>query len=191
MRWFGRRNRFAPKSLSDLTFRCRTCEVEHDGMFDLACNAPDHWPGDQPREPNSALRLDGDFLSDDFCVINGEDFFVRCVFELPVAGLMNKFGYGVWSTLSRTNFEKYVAAFDDARPGDLGPWWGWLSNDLKTWPETRNIGCWVYPQLDRQRPVVVLDDPEHPLSIAQDVGISVERLMAIYAAEGHGPANQY
>ncbi len=190
MRWFGKRKHIVSDSLADLRFRCTTCEVEHDGMFDLACDAPDHWPRERSHEPNSALRLEGDFLSDDFCVIAGENFFIRCVFEIPVVGGAQKFGYGIWSTLSRDNFQNYVAAFDDGRPDNRGPWWGWFSNDLKTWPEACNTGCWVHPQLDRQRPVVVLDDADHPLSIAQDEGISVERLMAIYAANGHGPAAQ-
>ena len=187
MRWLGRRMSDKPKTLADLCYECSQCEIEHRGMFDLACHTPDHWQGDKTRESNAALRLDADFLSEDFCVIGGEHFFVRCVFEVPVIGSAEKFGYGVWSTLSRANFEKYVAGFDKDRPDDLGPWWGWFANNLKTWPDTRDTGCWVHPQLDRQRPVIVLDDPNHPLSIAQDEGMSVEHLLAIYAANGHGP----
>jgi hypothetical protein len=41
------------------------------------------------------------------------------------------------------------------------------------------------PQLDRQRPVIALDDPEHSLSLAQEQGISPERVLDIYAAYGH------
>jgi hypothetical protein len=174
--------------LTDTLWYCGGCEVDHRGMFDLACPSPDHWQNRQTGEPNSALRLDGDFLSEDFCVIDGENFFVRCVFEIPVEGMPVKFGYGVWSTLSRANFETYLSVFYDPRPKDIGPWWGWFSNNLKTWPDTRDTGCWVYPQPDRQRPVIVLDDPEHLLSKAQNDGIALGRLMAIYTANGHDPA---
>lgn len=156
-------------------------------MFDLAAYAPDQWEGDEAYEPNSALRLEGDFLSEDFCVLRGEHFFVRCVFDIPVTGLVEKFGYGVWSTLSRANFELYVDGFEDAVYSDMGPWFGWFSNRLPTFQDSRNQACWVHPQLDRQRPVVSFDDPDHELARAQLEGITPERLLELYAANGHRP----
>ena len=157
-------------------------------MFDLACNAPDYWEGDKRRQPNSALRLDGDFLSEDFCILGGEHFFVRCVLEIPVHGLADKFGYGVWSTLSRANFEIYSAGFDAGATTNSGPWWGWFSNRLAGWSDTLNIGCWVHPQPDRQRPVISLDASDHELAIAQSEGVDAERILQIYAAAGHAVA---
>lgn len=154
-------------------------------MFALAAFAPDFWSGPEEREPNSALRMDGDFLSEDFCIIGGDSFFVRGVLDIPVHGLPEKFGFGLWSCLSRTNFDLYVDRFDNGDYAGLGPWTGWFSNRIATFDDVLRQPCWVYPQLDRQRPVIALDDAEHPLSLAQEHGISPERVLEIYAAYGH------
>jgi hypothetical protein len=156
-------------------------------MFDLGADAPDHWGAVESVEPNNALRLDGDFLSEDFCVIDGESFLVRCLFEIPVRGFERKFGYGCWSTLSRENFNLYVEGFDDGACADAGPWFGWFSNSLRGFEETLNQPCRVSPRPGRQRPVIGLEDPDHQLARAQDEGITPERLLELYAAYGHGP----
>lgn len=154
-------------------------------MFDLAAFAPDFWKGAEEREPNSALRMDGDFLSEDFCIIGGDSFFVRGVLDIPVHGLAEKFGFGVWSSLSRTNFDLYADRFDEGAYAGLGPWTGWFSNRIETFPDTVKQPCWVHPQLDRQRPVISLGDPDHPLAVAQQDGVDAERVLEIYAAYGH------
>src|SRR4051794_2298098 len=156
----GRKREAALDRLRGGAWRCASCDAEHVGMFDLAAFAPDFWSGAEAREPNSALRMDGDFLSEDFCVISGDSFFVRGILEIPVHGLAQKFGFSVWSTLSRTNFDLYIERFDGGDYAGLGPWTGWFSNSLVTFPETLNQPCWVNPQLDRQRPVITLDDAD-------------------------------
>ena len=157
-------------------------------MFDLGADAPDHW-GDVDRiEPNRDLRLDGDFLSEDFCVLGGEHYFVRCEFEIPVHGIAEKFGFGVWSTLSRKNFDIYVEGFDTGRYADDGPWTGWFGNRIASFEDSLNQPCWVFPQPERQRPTLALENDGHELTRAQQDGISPERLLELYAAHGHGPA---
>lgn len=65
---FGRRQPAALEILQSARWKCASCDVEHEGMFDIGSRAPDHWGKAEELEPNSALRLDGDFLSEDFCV---------------------------------------------------------------------------------------------------------------------------
>lgn len=183
---FGRRK--TPAALDRLksaSIECRSCGDVHEGMFDLFAFSPDHWGGIEEYESNSALRTTGDFLSEDFCVLNGEHFFVRCILEIPVDGLPEKFGFGCWSTLSRANFDKYIDGFDIGRFSDPGPWAGWFSNTLKPYPDGVNLPCWVYPQPGRQRPTIWLESPNHPLAAAQEEGIAPEDLFAIYRANGH------
>ena len=189
MRFFGGRKRATARDrLVTAVWTCVACGDEHEGVFDLAAFAPDLWDGPEEYAPNPELRMDGDFLSEDFCVVGGEHFFVRCVFEIPVHGLDEKFGFGVWSTLSRRNFDIYVDGFDEARFADLGPWTGWFSNRIATFEDTLYQPCWVHPQLASQRPVISFHDEGHELAAAQRDGISAERLMELYAAYGHAPA---
>jgi hypothetical protein len=154
-------------------------------MFDLAAFAPDDWPGPEVYEPNAAIRLDGDFLSEDFCVVGGKHFFVRCVVDIPVHGLEEKFGFGCWGTLKRENFEIYLDHFDAGTVPDAAPFWSWLCNSLPPFGVTEPLGCWMFPQSARQRPVLKVDDCDHPLRIAQEEGISPEQLFTVYASYGH------
>lgn len=156
-------------------------------MFDLAAFAPDPWTGALEKQPNSALRLNGDFLSEDLCVLGGEHFLVRCVMEIPVHGLKHRFGFSCWGSLARENFESYIDKFDEAAFQGIGPWWSWLCNSLPpfTSPDCDPIGCDMFPRLDRQTPVLRVSDPDHPLAIVQRQGITAERVLEIYRHHGH------
>lgn len=171
--------------LNDNAWFCKTCNKPHDGMFDLGCRAPDTWPFPRDFEPNEALRTDNHFLSEDFCVLGGEDFFVRCIFYVPVHGMQQNFGFGVWSSLSRSNFKLYADSFDDPDQDRIGRMFGYFSNSLFGFEETVPEHCDVVPQANGQRPILFLHNEEHELSLAQRDGITPERVMEIYAAYGH------
>ena len=187
MKLIFRRKPTALERLRAAAWHCASCGEPHEGLFHLSCRAPWHWSGPEDYEPNSALRTEGDFLSEDFCVIEGRDFFVRCVFEIRVRGLSEAFGFGIWSTLSRTNFDLYVEGFGGGDYSGLGPWTGWFSNPLDPFGETLSQPCWVEPRPDGMRPHVTLADEDHPLAVAQRDGITGERMLEIYAFYGHGP----
>lgn len=184
-----KRNQKTALELIETPFTCHSCGEEHRGPFDLAVGAPDNWEGPREPEQNGALRMDGDFLSADFCVIGGEHFYLRGLLEIPVKGLTETFAFGGWSTLSRMNFEVYLDHFDDRGGCELGPWTGWLGNSYKPYPDSFNEPCWVYPQATGLRPLILLENLDHPLTQAQEHGITPEELLAIYQAHGHGPAD--
>ena len=187
MSWFGRKS--APSALERLQSRwkCAGCGDLHEGMAHLAAFAPDPWPGPEQREENAALRLHGDFLSEDFCVLEGKYFFIRGVLEIPVHGIDEPFGFGCWSTLSRANFDKYLHGFDDGEYPDRGPWGGWLGNRLADYAGTGPEPVWVYPQRDRWRPRFRIQDPAHPLAHDQTHGIPPERAMSLFEFYGCRP----
>lgn len=180
---FGRRLLTPAEQLRRGRWTCARCNQDHSWPFDLAAFAPDAWSGAEEYEPNGALRLDGDFLSEDFCVLKGEYFMVRAVLTVPVEG-MEDFGFGCWSTLSRANFEKYVAGFNDGAYPDQGPWSGWLCNRLADYVGADPLAVWVQPRQDRQRPLLWVMDDDHPLAVAQDRGVSPERMLKILSCTG-------
>jgi hypothetical protein len=176
--------------LHDREWVCPCCGETHSGPFDIACDKPDFWPGPGEKSPNSDVMMPGDphtnVLTEDFCILNGEHFFVRCVLRLPIVGTAGEhFGFGVWATLSKKNFETYLSVFDAGDAGDLGPWFGWFSNRLPGYPDTLNVKCRVHPQDHRQRPHIELEPTDHPLAIDQRQGITLDRLLEIYALSGH------
>jgi hypothetical protein len=131
--------------------------------------------------------MDGDFLSEDFCVLGGKHFMIRAVLTIPVEGMEDHFGFGCWSTLSRKNFEKYVDGFDYGNPQQEELWSGWLCNSFSDFTGTDPLGVWVQTRDERQRPLIWVADDDHPLAIAQDQGISAERMLKILEYYGHGP----
>ena len=162
----------------------------HEGLLQpLVAFAPDPWTCGQHPEENADLRLDGNFLSEDFCVLDGQHFMIRGVLEIPVHGFTETFGFGCWSTLSRQNFDKYLEGFNDSAYPDWGPWGGWLCNQLAGYIGTDPEALWVHPQTDRQRPKFRIQNPAHPLAIDQEQGITPERLLAIWQYYGHAPAD--
>ena len=132
--------------------------------------------------------MEGDFLSEDFCVLDGKYFMIRCVLPIPVIGVQGEFGFGCWSTLSRENFDKFVDGFDSGEYADMGPWSGWLMNRLENFtPDPEPLAMWVQPRSDRQRPLLWVQDDDHALAIAQEQGIAPERMLEVFRFYGHGP----
>jgi hypothetical protein len=166
-------------------FACPNCREVHKGIFDLACAKPDPWTGDETKAPNGAITGAKHILTEDFCILENEHFFVRCVLQLPIQGTHETFRYGVWSTLSRENFEIYLDHFDSGDYRGHGPWFGWFSNGLKGYPQTLNLKCDVHPCNGRLRPLVELRSADHPLVREQEEGITFDRLLEIYALHGH------
>jgi hypothetical protein len=172
--------------LHDREWTCPCCGLKHGGLFDLACGKPDFWQGSAVKRPNSEIHTSSNILTEDFCVLEGEHFFIRCVLRLPVVSRPDThFGFGVWTTLSKENFDLYIETFDSGEQGLMGPWFGWFSNRLKGYPDTLNLKCHVHPQEGRQRPHIELEPTEHPLALEQRRGISFDRVLEIYALNGH------
>lgn len=165
---------------------CTACGQQHHGLFDLACSRPDHWQGSEIQRPNAEALTSRHFLSEDFCILDGEHFFVRSVLPIPLLGSGGgTFAFGVWSTLSESNFERYRETFDSGDQGALGPWFGWFSNRLRGYPDTLNLKCQVHPRAWRRRPWIEITLQDHPLAVEQRTGITLERLAEVLGLYGH------
>ena len=165
--------------------RCRSCDQAHSGVFDISFGSPIYWQGDDTYSENSSVLESANFLSEDLCIVEGEDYFARCVLKLPISGSGQCFGFGVWTSLSRASFDEYLEHFDDGKYPPGTQWFGWFSNTLQAYPETLSLKCNVSPQSGRQRPLIEIQPSDHPLSIEQQNGITLDRLLEIYAAHGH------
>lgn len=161
---------------------CPCCGVEMNGVFDFACDRPDPTFADQPLEPNSAFTFERDILTEDFCIM-GEYRFIRAVLPIPVIGTEERFAYGVWGTVKPEYFPDIIERFDDGTQGTLGPYFSWLSNRLHGCPN-QPAKATLYMQDNRQRPVLMVDEEDHPLFVRQHDGITFDELLEIYAAYG-------
>jgi|SRR6185437_184546 hypothetical protein len=156
-------------------YKCSTCDKWHEGFPDVGYDRP-RYAADVPKNERAA-RV---FLTSDLCIVDGEHYFIRCVLPLPIRGTGDDFCWGVWSTLSKANFLRYRAAYDDDM-SDWEPMFGYLSNNLPGYPETLSLKLSVQPQSKGNRPVAMLEPTDHPLAIEQRDGMAIERAIEISA----------
>lgn len=161
-------------------FQCRTCDQWHEGVPHISAAAPLYYYGIP--EDERAARCD---LTSDTCIVDQQLFFVRGIIEIPVQGLDDPFGWGVWASLSPVHFQEYMAHFEDPARSGLGPYFGWLSAAIRGYPDTENLKTRVHIREPGCRPLIELEPTEHSLAVEQRCGIDQARLAAIYEAALH------
>jgi hypothetical protein len=156
-------------------FTCTCCGKVHEGSPSFAFKAPTPYVGLSKEEKAKMGKL-----SSDFCTITHEertDYFIRAVLEIPIHGAHEPFTWGVWVSLSKKSFDRYVETYDSPAEGDA--FFGWVCNSIPNYPDGPTPRpSDVLVQLGRQRPKVRLHHDEledDPLAIDQSEGISVAR----------------
>jgi hypothetical protein len=157
-----------------IVFDCPQCGKVHVGLPAFAYKRPVHYV------LLTEAQRETSWASDDFCVIDGEHFFVRAVLKIPIVGKAVPFEWGVWGTLSKANFQRYWDTYDDDDQSKLGKMFSWLASALDGYPDTLALRCHLVPCNDGQRPLIELQtDQDHPLVRDQINGISLERAIEL------------
>jgi len=164
-----------------MKYVCSTCGQTHEGLPDISFDAPVYWADIPEHERETRGHLDSDL-----CTIDNNDFFVRGCLEIPITGTPDLFTWGIWVTLSRSNFDRYVDLFEVDPPPTEEPWFGWFSNRLPGYPETLKLKTRVHLRSQRRRPRIELEPTDHPLAIHQREGIALESLLSIIGPRLHG-----
>ena len=151
-----------------MTYVCATCGKTHDGLPDIGYQWPDPYFAVPESEREARVRSNSDV-----CSIDEENFFIRGVLLIPVHNQEQRFGLGVWVSQSHENFETYLANYESA---DIGPFFGWLSNELPFYEETTwALKTRAHFQGNGQRPLIELAPCDHPLYKDYSKGISLDR----------------
>jgi hypothetical protein len=167
-------------------FVCSTCGRWHAGLpLDWAFNAPIYW-----QQIPEGERSQRGHLSDDFCVIDDRDFFVRGVLAIPIIGSKELFMWGVWVTLSQPHFDRMQKLWNDPQIIEEPPYFGWLSNNIPIYPNTLNLKTHVYSKNVKHRPFVELEQTDHRLAVEQRTGITYKRVEEIVALMTHGSSSR-
>lgn len=163
-----------------MRFRCSRCGKHHEGLPDVGFDAPFYYYTVPEAERERRCTL-----TSDFCSIDNEDYFIRGCLEIPILEHREIFAWGVWMSVSDVNFNHYKDVFDDRFQSHVGPFVGWLSNQLPVYAETLALKVRAHLRDEGARPAFELEPTEHPLAVDQRNGISLERLQAIYEATLH------
>lgn len=150
-------------------------------MPSFGAEAPDYYYGVPDGERAARCKL-----TSDTCSIDDTHFFVRGCLDVPVHGAQEAFSWGVWVSLSDTSFRTFEDYYDRSQRSHIGPFFGWLSVELKPlYPSTLSLKTSVRLRDDGLRPLIELEPTDHPLAIEQRAGITVDRLAEIYAHHVH------
>ena len=150
-----------------MNYVCTCCGQTHEGMPDLAFDRPAYANDVPDNERGKRVQLNSDL-----CVVDDEYYFVRGVIEVPIHGQDEKLGIGAWVSQKFENFNVYSENFDTP---EIGPFFGWLSNDFVFGGErTLSLKAMAHFRGQGLRPRIELEPTAHPLAIAQRDGITLD-----------------
>jgi hypothetical protein len=153
-------------------FRCAICGQRHDDLPDVGSPEPYHYLTVPKEERDRRTQLTADT-----CIIDDEDFFIRGVIEIPIHDHPQRFGFGVWVSQRKQNFEAYRRDPDSAA---IGPFFGWLCTRIDFYPvSTLALKTMAHFRDGGLRPSIVLEPTDHPLAVDQRKGIPLSRAWEI------------
>ncbi len=156
-------------------FICKSCGQFHEGLpLAFAFEAPVYYYGLKSEELSERFQL-----SSDQCVIDQKHYFVRGVLEIPIQGSKDHFEWGVWVSLSESNFKRASELWNTVGREKEPPYFGWLSSAVPLYPDTLNLKTMVHTRAVGHRPMIQLESTNHPLAIEQRIGITLERVEEI------------
>lgn len=172
-------------------FAC-SCGERHVGLFPINMHHPLGWQGKDEYEADKDLRMDGDFLSSHFCVVQGKFFAVRARLPLQIQGAApSAFMYTAWASLDRDDFERFYDCYRNNKIDPSARARARLVNRIGGYPDTQNLVGTTFQDLDGGPPVLIIHgmqagmNNEHPLLIEQRVGIGIDRMLELFAAYNH------
>jgi len=166
-----------------MKFKCVVCELEHDlSDISFGADAPAQWSLLSHEERAKSE------LSSDQCVIEtteGRHFFIRGCLEIPIKKSAQAFSWGVWCSLSEKRFLEASKHWEDPERVKLGPYFGWLSTVIPEYPDTMFLKTMVHQRSVGLRPLVILEESEHLLSLHQHHGLEAEAMQHIVSRVLH------
>ena len=165
---------------SIFSFKCSSCGEIHEGAPSFGFRSPDPYleQSDEAQEAGN--------LGSDLCWYEDEDglhYFIRVCLEVPIHGFSKPFIWGVWVSLSKESFDRYVEVYDTPDENDC--YFGWFCNYLPYYKNTYALKTKVHPRADGTRPYIVLEENDHPLSVDFHQGITVARAQEIAEVAMH------
>ena len=159
----------------DHAWTCACCGKQYNTLpLDFAIKAPHNWYGIPDEERAARAKL-----SDDICIIDGEERYVRGCLEIPVQGLDDTFVYGVWVSVSEQSLLRIRELWNAEVRDDEPPLFGWLCNNIALYGETLHLKTNLHLRNGGLRPLIELETTDHPLAVEQRDGIDAHRLLEV------------
>lgn len=159
------------KKKSTIKYTCSQCGEIHNDWPAITYNAPWHYHQLSEKEKDEIAHLDSDL-----CEIRWEeqtDLFIRTVLVIPVKEFEFDLEYGLWVSLSESNFIEYDENFESNDFETV--YFGWICNNLIGYDSTVQVPTDVRVKKGTQRPILELHrNHDHPLVLDFLNGITKE-----------------
>jgi hypothetical protein len=154
---------------SAVSYICHQCGLSHEDIpLSFAADFPDQYAN-----MSSEDRDNRSIIGSDQCIINSEAFYVRGLLEIPILDSDDKFLWGLWASVKEEVFDELSDSWEEqGRESRRGPFKARLGNKLAVYPDTFNLKMTIKVQPVGTRPLFFIDEENHPLAIAQRVGMS-------------------
>lgn len=152
-----------------MSYICHQCGQSHEGIpLSFAADFPDQYAN-----MSSEDRDNRSIIGSDQCIIDSEAFYIRGLLEIPVVDTGEKFLWGLWASVREEIFDELSDSWEkQGRENFHGPFKARLSNKLAVYPNTFKLKMTIRVQPVGTRPLFFIDEDDHPLAIAQRVGMS-------------------
>jgi hypothetical protein len=158
--------------MEDTSYLCHTCGKRHDEIpLSFAADFPDPYVDLNREDRENRARI-----SSDQCIIDSEQFYLRGCLELPIIDSDDIFLWGLWGRIHEKDFDTIHEFWEkEGREHAIGPFKGRLANSLSIYPETLNLRLEIRIQPVGARPLFFLKEPDHPLTVEQQLGIAGDK----------------
>jgi hypothetical protein len=123
----------------------------------------------------------------DQCIIDDNQFYIRGCLELPLIESDGVFLWGLWASVWKDDYLEITECWEEqGREDSHGPFLGRLGNSLTVYaPETFNLKLSVKLRPVGERPLFIVEDPDHPLGLAQRNGMTHQQVQDLVSALMH------
>jgi len=116
-------------------------------------------------------------LTQDQCIIDNEQYFIRGQLELIVEGKTDNFSWNVWVNVNEQDFNRMSELWEDKNRILEKPYSGNIDTHLESYPETLGLPVRLITRHVGYVPKIELFESNHPLYLEQENGITMERVI--------------
>jgi len=153
------------------SYVCSCCGLEHAGVpFSFAADFPDNYAKMSADEREARA-----IIGSDQCIIDGKEFWIRGCLEIPIHGQEEPFLWGLWASLWEEDYDTISDHWETpGREELIGPFKGRLGNLLSPYEQTANLKLRIVIRRVGERPLFLVEEPEHLLAREQTENISLD-----------------
>ena len=161
-----------------MSWICGTCGETHEELpLSFAADYPDNYANLSPDQRDIRTTI-----GSDQCIIDQKQFYIRGCLEIPIQDSDQVFLWGLWALIWEKDYDEIEESWEEQGRECRGPFKGRLGNALSEYDvSTFNLPLTIKLQPVGTRPLFFIDEPEHPLAVAQRDGMTLKQVEELAA----------